>query len=83
MTGALHREHLRKVTVILFNSRLRLFTGKLKSQWTRPYSIISVTPFGAIGLKSDSGVKFKVNNKRLKPYHGEEIPKADMMKLSE
>ena len=25
--------------VILFNSRLRLFTGKLKSKWTGPYLI--------------------------------------------
>ena len=42
-----------------------------------------ITPFGAIGLKSDSGIEFKVNGQRLKHYHGEEIIKADTMKLRE
>ena len=65
--------------VLLFNSRLILFSGKLKSRWTGPYTVISVTLFGAIGLKSDSGVEFKVNDKRLEHYLGEEIPKANTM----
>ena len=45
--------------------------------------VISVTLFGTIGLKSDSGVEFKVIAQRLKHYHGEELPIADMMRLSE
>ena len=32
--------------VLLFNSRLRLFLGKLKSQWKGPYAITSASPYG-------------------------------------
>jgi hypothetical protein len=34
--------------VLLYNSRLHLFPGKLKSQWTCPFIIRSVFPHGAI-----------------------------------
>ena len=48
-------------SVLLYNSRLRLFLGKLKSRWSGPFTIISITPFGAVTLKGKSGTKFKVN----------------------
>ena len=32
--------------VLLFNSRLKLFPGKLKSRWRGPYVITSVSPYG-------------------------------------
>lgn len=35
-------------TVQLFNSRLRLFPGKLKSKWSRPFQIKDIRPYGAI-----------------------------------
>ena len=57
--------------VLLFNSWLKLFPGKLNSRWLRPYSRIPVTPYGAIGLKSVDGQEFKVNGQRLKHYLGE------------
>ena len=31
--------------VLLFNSRLRLFPGKLKSKWSEPYTVVSSTTF--------------------------------------
>ncbi|XP_042423487.1 uncharacterized protein LOC122011124, partial [Zingiber officinale] len=34
--------------VLLFNSKLKLFPGKLKSRWTGPYEIKKVYPFGAV-----------------------------------
>ncbi|XP_039146792.1 uncharacterized protein LOC120284033, partial [Dioscorea cayenensis subsp. rotundata] len=34
--------------VLLFNSRLRLFPGKLKSRWSGPYTVTKVSPHGAI-----------------------------------
>ena len=49
---------------------LRLFLGNTKSRRSGPYTVISVTPFGAITLKSNSGNEFKVNGQRLKPYLG-------------
>ena len=38
-------------SVLLYNSTLGLFPGKLKSRWSGPYTVISVTPFGAVTLK--------------------------------
>jgi len=36
--------------VLFFNSRMRLFPGKLKSRWYGPYSVTQVTPYGAIEI---------------------------------
>ena len=41
--------------VLLFNSRLRLFSGKLKSKWSGPYTVVSSTTFGAVTLRTDAG----------------------------
>ena len=41
--------------VLLFNSRLRLFPGKLKSKWSGPYTVVSSTTFGAVTLRTDVG----------------------------
>ncbi|XP_042410060.1 uncharacterized protein LOC121999439, partial [Zingiber officinale] len=49
-----HDQHiLRKIfkegdLVLLFNSRLKLFPGKLKSRWTGPFEVKKVYPFGAV-----------------------------------
>ena len=56
--------------VLLYNSRLKLFQGKLKSRWSGPYIVIVVTPSGAVTLISDLGNEFKVNGQRLKHYLG-------------
>ena len=57
-------------SIILYNSRLILFPGKLKSRWSGPYIVIEVTPFGVVILKSNSRNEFKVNGQRLKYYLG-------------
>ena len=36
--------------VLLFNSRLKLFPGKLKSKWSGPLTIKKVQPYGAMEL---------------------------------
>ncbi|CAL9029911.1 unnamed protein product [Prunus brigantina] len=55
--------------VLLFNSRLKLFPGKLKSRWTGPYLVTQVFPHGAIQITNEAqGNTFKVNGHRLKPY---------------
>ena len=56
--------------VLLFNSRLRLFPGKLKSKWTGPYLVTQLFPHGAIELETKEGVRFKVNGQRIKIYSG-------------
>ncbi|CAL1359155.1 unnamed protein product [Linum trigynum] len=53
--------------VLLFNSRLCLFPGKLKSRWSGPFTVTKVFPHGAIEILGDNGV-FKVNGQRLKQY---------------
>src|SRR3954462_8948003 len=59
--------------VLLFNSRLRLFPGKLKSRWSSPYLITQVFPHGAIELKNKKDEFFMVNGQRLKHYIDGEI----------
>ncbi|CAL9020820.1 unnamed protein product [Prunus brigantina] len=55
--------------VLLFNSRLKLFPGKLKSRWTGPYLVTQVFPHGAVQITNEAeGNTFKVNGHRLKPY---------------
>ena len=57
--------------VLLYNSRLKLFPGNLKSRWSGPYTVVEVTPFGVVTLKTNSRDEFKVNGQRLKHYLGE------------
>ncbi|GKB36057.1 reverse transcriptase domain-containing protein [Tanacetum coccineum] len=54
--------------VLLFNSRLRLFPGKLKSRWYGPFSVSKDMKNGAIELYDEDGNKFIVNKQRVKPY---------------
>ena len=59
--------------ILIFNSRLKLFLGKLRSRWFRLVPITSVTRYGAIGVQTENGQEFKVNGQRLKHYLGEQI----------
>ena len=51
----LRREFKAGDRVLLFNSRLELFPGKLKSKWSGPYIVISSKTFGAVTLRSSNG----------------------------
>ncbi|XP_068328189.1 uncharacterized protein [Pyrus communis] len=56
--------------VLLFNSHLRLFPGKLRSKWVGMFVITNVFPYGAVQVQSlKTGQEFKVNGHRLKPYY--------------
>nr|GEW86544.1 hypothetical protein [Tanacetum cinerariifolium] len=61
--------------VLLYNSRQKIFSGKLKSHWSGPFTISQVFPYGTIELSQPDGPNFKVNGHRLKHYFGEDIPK--------
>ena len=56
--------------VLLYNSRLRLFSGQLKSKWTGLYLITQLFPHGAVEIETKEGVQFKVNRERIKLYFG-------------
>ncbi|GJV42295.1 reverse transcriptase domain-containing protein [Tanacetum coccineum] len=61
--------------VLLFNSRLKIFSGKLKTRWSGPFTITKVFPYGTIELSQPDGPNFKVNGHRVKHYFGEDVPK--------
>ncbi|XP_052725965.1 uncharacterized protein LOC128194415 [Vigna angularis] len=55
--------------VLLYNSRLGLMGGKLRSKWTGPFVVTNVYPYGAVEIQGPSAAKsFKVNGHRLKPF---------------
>ena len=54
--------------VLLFNSRLKLFPGKLRSRWSGPFKVLKVYPYGAIEVGNETTGSFKVNGSRLKHY---------------
>nr|GEY07111.1 reverse transcriptase domain-containing protein [Tanacetum cinerariifolium] len=39
--------------VLLFNSRVKIFSGKLETRWTRPFTIAHVFPYGTIEIAPD------------------------------
>ncbi|GKA10992.1 reverse transcriptase domain-containing protein [Tanacetum coccineum] len=59
--------------VLVFNSRLKLFPGKLRTRWYGPYTVRKVYPYGTVEVLGRNGVRFKVNGHRIKKYHGHEI----------
>ncbi|GJV95370.1 reverse transcriptase domain-containing protein [Tanacetum coccineum] len=56
--------------VLLFNSRLKIFSGKLKTRWSDPFTITKVFLYGIAKLSHTDGSNFKVNCHRLKHYFG-------------
>jgi len=58
--------------VLLFNSRLKLFLGKLRSSWSGPFKVMKVYPYGEIDIGTEATSTFKVDGSRLKHYLGGE-----------
>nr|GFC01224.1 hypothetical protein [Tanacetum cinerariifolium] len=64
--------------VLLFNSRLKIFSGKLKSRWSGTFTIFEIYPYGTAKLIHPDGCNFKVNCHRLKHYHGGDPPPLEI-----
>ncbi|XP_075078346.1 uncharacterized protein LOC142164307 [Nicotiana tabacum] len=63
-------------TVLLYNSRLRLFPCKLKSRWSGPFRVVEIQPTVAVEIAASNDSRtFKVNGHRLKYYVGMEEAK--------
>nr|GEY32336.1 hypothetical protein [Tanacetum cinerariifolium] len=45
--------------VLLFNSHLKIFSRKLKTHWSGPFTITKVFPYGTIELSQSDGPNFK------------------------
>ena len=55
--------------VLLYDSKLHLFPGKLKSRWTGPFIIHQAYSNGSVDLLNLKNKRvFKVNGQRVKPY---------------
>ncbi|XP_070001808.1 uncharacterized protein [Nicotiana sylvestris] len=65
-----NKEFKERDLVLLFNARLRMFTGKLKSKWSGPFEMVNVTPCGTLDLKNKNDEMFRVNGHRVKHYVG-------------
>ena len=70
--------------VLLYNSRLHLFPGKLRSRWSGPYIVRIVFPHGAIEIENPkNGDIFKVNGQKLKPFLELKIDEVDEILLED
>ncbi|XP_015955491.1 uncharacterized protein LOC107479905 [Arachis duranensis] len=65
------REFEPRQQVLLYNSRLKIFSGKLKSKWTGPYLVTKVFPHGSLELMNEATKDtFTTNGHRAKHYLG-------------
>ena len=70
--------------VYLYDSRLHLHPGKLRSRWTGPFIVKQVFPHGAVEVEDPKdGRIFKVNGQRLKPFFDAKIPIAEDIPLAD
>ena len=55
--------------VLIYDSKLHLFPGKLKSRWTGPFIVQQEHLNGSVDLLNPNDNKvIKINGKRVKPY---------------
>jgi hypothetical protein len=77
-TKAFHDQHIRPKTFEP-DQKVWLFPSKLHYRWDGPFTVISISPHGAIELRDPKdGNIFKVNGQRLKPYIQNLEPSTDM-----
>ncbi|XP_042067440.1 uncharacterized protein LOC121810774 [Salvia splendens] len=63
------REFFPGELVLLFNARMKLFPGKLKSRWSGPFKVRTVMKNGALELEADDGRVFTANGQNVKKFH--------------
>ncbi|XP_074361852.1 uncharacterized protein LOC141702047 [Apium graveolens] len=62
-----HKSFVPGQKVLLYNSRLRLLPGKIKSRWSGPFTVKIVFPYGVVEIfDTHQDQAFKVNGQRLK-----------------
>ena len=58
----LQREFKQGKKMLLYDSKLHIFLGKLKSRWNDPYVVKEVFPYGIVTIRNMRiGNEFKVN----------------------
>nr|GEZ79332.1 reverse transcriptase domain-containing protein [Tanacetum cinerariifolium] len=58
--------------------RLKIFSGKLKSRWSGPFTISEIYAYRTTKLVYPDGCNFKVNCHRIKHYHGGDPPPLEI-----
>nr|GFB36048.1 reverse transcriptase domain-containing protein [Tanacetum cinerariifolium] len=58
--------------------RLKIFSVKLKSRWSGPFTNSKIYPYETAKLVHPDGCNFKVNCHRLKQYHGGDPPSMEI-----
>nr|GEW10905.1 reverse transcriptase domain-containing protein [Tanacetum cinerariifolium] len=71
--------HDSKIKDRVFNVGDRIFSVKLKTHWTGPFTITQVFPYGNVELSQTDRPNFKVNGHRLKHYFGGDVPPMDCL----
>ena len=56
--------------VLLLNSRMHLFLGKLKSKWTGTFLITYFSHMERLKLENKEGTNFTLNMQKIKIYQG-------------
>ena len=69
--------------VLLYDSKLHLFLGKLKSRWTGPFIVQQAHPNGAVDLLNPNDNRvIKVNEQRVKPYVVQQTVREEILLLN-
>nr|GEZ11739.1 zinc finger, CCHC-type [Tanacetum cinerariifolium] len=64
------------------HDRFKIFSGKLESRWSGPFTISEIYPYGTAKLIHPDGCNFKVNCHRLKHYHGGDPPPLEISNVT-
>ena len=68
--------------VLLYDSKLHLFPGKLKSRWTGPFIVQWAYPNSSVDLLNPNDDRvIKVNGQRVKPYVVQQTVKEEILLL--
>ena len=68
--------------MLLYDSKLDLFPGKLKSRWIGPFIIHQAYPNGSIELLNPKDNRvFKVNGQRVKLYAAQHLANKEEISL--
>ena len=66
--------------VLLYDSKLHLFSGKLKTRWTGPFIVQQAYPNVFVDLRDPNDDRvFKVNGQRVKPYVVQQVVKEEIL----
>ena len=70
--------------ILIYNSCLHLFLGKLQSRWIGPFIVRTVYTHSAIEIENPKNFDmFKVNGQHLKPFLELEPPKVEEVLLDD